>query len=90
MKTMLAALVATAAIAIVAAVFAIWPAVGDAPWEDDAPASVEPVDRTGEVRCAAALEVRAIMIEKEYNFATPGFPAATEYQANEREIDRYC
>ncbi len=35
MRLMLAALVATSAIAIVAAVFAIWPVVADAPWEDN-------------------------------------------------------
>ena len=32
---MLAALVVTGAIAIAAAVFAIWPVVADAPWEDE-------------------------------------------------------
>ena len=37
MKLMLAALVATSVIAIVAAVFAIWPVVADAPWESDDP-----------------------------------------------------
>ena len=35
-------------IAVVASVFAIWPVVANAPWEDDAPV-VE--DRTDEIRC---------------------------------------
>ena len=36
MKLLLAALVATSIIAVTASVFAIWPLVADAPWEDDA------------------------------------------------------
>ena len=36
MRLFLAALVATAAIAAAALVFAIWPMVADAPWEEDA------------------------------------------------------
>ena len=35
MKLLLAALAVTFAIAVTASVFAIWPAVADAPWEDE-------------------------------------------------------
>jgi F0F1-type ATP synthase membrane subunit b/b' len=35
MKLQLAAILATFAIVVTVAVFAIWPAVGDAPWEDN-------------------------------------------------------
>ena len=35
MKFLLAALAATSIIAVTASVFAIWPAVADAPWEDE-------------------------------------------------------
>ena len=55
MRLMLAALVATFTIAVVAAVFAIWPVVADAPWED-ARSSVE--ERIDEFRCESALKLR--------------------------------
>ena len=59
MKLLLAALAVTFAIAVVASVFAIWPAVADAPWED-APAVVD--DGTDVVRCDGALSLRASVI----------------------------
>ena len=40
MKLLLAALAVTFTIAVTAAVFAIWPAVADAPWEDEMPTPV--------------------------------------------------
>ena len=84
MKLMLAALVATSIIAIVAAVFAIWPVVADAPWEDDPPAIVQPVDRTGEIRCQGALDMRIALINQ-------GYPASHRFVADsEREIDHFC
>lgn len=57
MKIVLAALFVTSAIAIVAAVFAFWPVVADAPWEDDAG------DRIVELRCEGALALRVSIIE---------------------------
>ena len=47
MKLLLAALVATFTIAVVAAVFAIWPAVADAPWEDETVVQPTPVQAQG-------------------------------------------
>ena len=40
MRRLIAALVVTLAIAVTASVFAIWPVVTDAPWEDTVPAPV--------------------------------------------------
>ena len=40
MKLLLAALFVTFAIAVTASVFAIWPAVADAPWEDEIPTPI--------------------------------------------------
>ena len=52
MRLMLAALVATSVIAIVAAVFAIWPVVADAPWESDDPVVVvQPTVEQRSERC---------------------------------------
>ena len=56
----------TFVIAVVASVFAIWPVVGDAPWEDDAPAVVDDRigdnDTTSDTRCEGALSLRASVI----------------------------
>ena len=88
---MLAALVATSVIAIVAAVFAIWPVVADAPWEDDAPA---PVDRTAEIRCEGALRFRdtALQAYAEFTgFRTSDREALAVVVGDaKREIDLYC
>ena len=40
MKLLLAALFVTFVIAVTASVFAIWPAVADAPWEDKIPTPI--------------------------------------------------
>ena len=40
MRLLLAALFVTFAIAVTASVFAIWPAVADAPWEDEIPTPI--------------------------------------------------
>ena len=61
MKFMPLLTIAALAIAIVAAVFAIWPVVTDAPWEESAPAVVD--DGTDDVRCEGALSLRASVIE---------------------------
>ncbi len=58
MRLQLAALIATSVIAIVAAVFAIWPAVADAPWEDSEQPAPVVVDPTTEIRCQAGLDLR--------------------------------
>lgn len=42
MRLLIAALVFTLAIAVTASVFAIWPAVADAPWEESAAPVVAP------------------------------------------------
>ena len=88
MKLLLAALAVTFAVAVTASVFAIWPAVADAPWEDEAPGATEPVDRTRELRCEGALRLR------EQTMAQAGEWSDTRlrgYLADaEREIDRYC
>ena len=88
MKLQLAALIATSVIAIVAAVFAILPVVGDAPWEDDAPVAAQPVDRTQEIRCEGALSFRdtALIAVSELNTRT----MKDQLDKAQREVDRYC
>ena len=101
MKLLPAALAGTFAIALTASVFAVWPAVGDAPWEED------PADRTAALRCEGALALRVSVIEAgEYSAGSspgargfadrgPGNPdGLRDYDQQlskaEREIDRYC
>ena len=57
MRALISALVVTFAIAVTASVFAIWPVVADAPWEDDT-TLVPTVDRIAELRCQGALGLR--------------------------------
>ena len=52
MKLLLAALAITFAIAVTASVFAIWPAVADAPWEESATPVIQKAptpDRCGQL-----------------------------------------
>ena len=106
MKLLLAALAVTFAIAVTASVFAIWPAVADAPWEDGTPVAV--IDGTESVRCEGALSLRASVIAvgeysegarvgglQELGEPLVGNPGGLrDYDAQlakaEREIDRYC
>ena len=73
----------TLGIAVAALFFAVWPVVGDAPWETEV-VVVPTVDRTKEIRCEAALELREATILE--GFRRDG-PSRT---ANEREINRFC
>ena len=94
MKLLLAALAVTFAIAVVASVFAIWPVVADAPWEDEVPTPV--VQDQGEVLlCEAAIRLRdemrvedgkvrfssGRMLQREIN---------TLLGEAKADIDRYC
>ena len=82
------ALPVTFAIAVVAAVFAVWRVVTDAPWEDTAPIIVQPVDRTAEIRCEGALRYRDEAVAA---FATQRMSFFTDrIEDAEAEIDRYC
>ena len=86
MRALIAALVVTFTIAVVASVFAIWPVVADAPWEKNA--VVQPViDRTAEIRCEGALSYRDSLIA-----ASAGEIWRYESQLDEadREISRFC
>lgn len=66
MKLQLAALIATSVIAIVAAVFAIWPAVGHAPSEDDPPPTYCKVlsGRLREATEAGEMEIASIIVNE--------------------------
>ena len=89
MRLLPGALVVTFAIAVTASVFAIWPVVADAPWEDK-PAVV---DRTAEIRCESALDLRAAIILKG-EFAFGNETGLLDYDAQlaavQREVTRYC
>ena len=87
MRFMLAALVATAAIAITAAVFAIWPVVTDAPWEDEivVPTPVV-VDRTDDIRCQAAVDLR----ERAMFESSSQDVGLARLRLAQDEIDAYC
>ena len=54
------ATIAALAVAVVAAVFAIWPVIADAPWEDEA---TPPSDRARELRCEGAMAYRTSVID---------------------------
>lgn len=86
MRLLIAALVLTLAIAVTASVFAIWPVVADAPWEEDAPV----MDRANELRCEGALSYRKVVLER---FGTSGFSFqgwSEQLRQAEREIERFC
>ena len=104
MRLLIAALAITLAVAVTASVFAIWPVVADAPWENDTPVVV---DRTAELRCQGALDYRNSIIEAgryssggESQFFPnldrgPGNPGGVRNYEEalgqaEREISRYC
>ena len=96
MKLLLAALAVTFAIAIVASVFAIWPAVADAPWEDSAP--VVPRTDIDALRCESALGLRADILAHGRDAYRDGVKdpeswlVAYEHQLSdaESEIQHYC
>ncbi len=80
MRLMLAALIATTAIAIVAAVFAIWPVVADAPWEDELPTPVVVEERTERCRRMEQAYLDSVVIEASYEIR--------EYLRE--ETNKYC
>ena len=102
MKTLALGVLAAAVIAILAGL-AIWPAVADAPWEQEASAPVIE-DGTDEIRCEGALNLRLAVIESGIirissgSLNNPGdvgggILTQSEYNRQlaqaEREIDRY-
>ena len=85
-------LVLTFAVAVTASVFAIWPAVGDAPWEDEVAVAVE---ETTDVRCEGALDLREAVIDAGIMGSnSSGRLTGTEFRNRMRqaegEIDDYC
>ena len=88
MKLQLAALLATFTIAVAALVLAVWPAVADAPWEDDTPAISQPADRTGELRCEGALRMREAAVESRSGVGIGTYNA--QMSEARREINLYC
>ena len=60
MRLLVLALAFTLAVAVTASVFAIWPVVADAPWENDVPTVAAPIaDNSDALRCQGALDYRA-------------------------------
>ena len=57
MRFQLAALIATSVIAVTASVFAIWPVVADAPWENN-PTPIPTVNQAALLRCQGAIDLR--------------------------------
>ena len=91
MKLLLAAPAVTFAVAVTASVFAIWPAVGTAPWEDD-PEPVVIEDEIDLVRCEAALSLResATLALASTETSRTRNPIQSQISTAEAEIDRYC
>ena len=104
MRSTIAIHTLTLTIAIVAVVFAVWPVVADAPWEDEL-VGVQPVDRTAEIRCEGALSYRDGIVEAgQYSSGRSFLPNEESVPGNpdgvpnygealaeaEAEIDRYC
>ena len=80
--------------------FAIWPVVADAPWEDDAPAVVDD-GTTDTIRCQGSLSFRdsiieagALRISLQRDMPDPNPDGVPNYEAQlakaEREINLYC
>ena len=90
MRFLIIGLVLTFTVAVTASVFAIWPAVGDAPWEDE----VAVVEEATDVRCEGALRFREVSIaalaEIEF-WNTPQYrDVETELRRATTEVARYC
>ena len=101
MRLLIATLMLTLAVAVTASVFAIWPVVADAPWENEVPVA----DRGDTLRCQGALDYRAAIVANpptRAQFSGPffddqGVATVTDQDAlqrlldqAEREIDLYC
>ena len=86
MKLLLAALAVTFTIAVTAAVFAIWPAVADAPWE------AEPLaENNNAIRCEAALSLRESLLLDNRPMTDARIDALGTFFASSRDdIDTYC
>jgi len=93
-KLLVAGLILSLTLAVTASVFAIWPVVADAPWEDDVnvPVVVESVDQ---IRCEGALRLRESVTEGLGNVSGRLAFRSIEIlkgQLNQaqNEINRYC
>lgn len=65
MRLLVAALVLTFVVAVIASVLAIWPVVADAPWEPDTQAVVQPtVDPCVELRSQFAQAAQSMQVGK--------------------------
>lgn len=94
MNLLVVGLILSITLAVTASVFAIWPVVADAPWEDDVnvPVVVESVDQ---IRCEGALRLRESATEGlgnasgRFAFRSIGILKDQLNQA-QNEINRYC
>jgi len=91
MRLLIAALVLTLAVAVTAAIFAIWPVVADAPWEASEPVIAE--ERSNDtIRCDAALRLRETILSG--GWGGPGRISRKMYEESlalaEQEIARFC
>ena len=90
MRALIAALIFMLAVAVTASIFAMWPVVGDAPWEDDVPIVQ---DGTNELRCEEALERRraATWVLGDLGIRGGQYTMLqNQLEQAQREIDRYC
>lgn len=86
------------AVAIIASVFAIWPVVADAPWEDDTIIEIERDEpATTDPRCETAIAIKAeatiaLALEREISLDAVAARSALRRVIGEaeREIDLYC
>ena len=93
MRLLAAATVMSIVLAATAAVFAIWPVVGDAPWEEKAPVPSETA--RDEIRCEGALRLREAALgtlQGADRAAIFGLRSTVDdaLEDAEREIERYC
>ncbi len=86
--------IAVGIVAVTAAVFAIWPVVTDAPWEQaqETTASNSSHEPVNELRCEAALELRRTTVNKvnESLESAGRLVIAGAYELAEQEIARFC
>jgi hypothetical protein len=93
MRLLVAGLVLTLAVAVTASVFAIWPVVADAPWENEIATRQEQTSDLDGIRCEGALRLReAVVLSSQTTRGLIFFSQDAEAQLAkaEREIARYC
>jgi hypothetical protein len=94
MKLVMALLALTFALAAGAMVLAVWPVVGDAPWEESNSEAAGEEEGRDDIRCEAALSLRETIISEGRYHTSRNPDGLRDYEAQlgraGREILDYC